>query len=142
MTEKRTPESLLSGAVMVSDLIRFIVGVVVGLLNSECPQQNRAYESKHGAYRQHIELQGKVHGSASLVDREMLARNVTRLKSRAEGTYLPVAEIAYRTCANRKRLIARSKRNPSAGILTVQNLPYPGFFMANLRQLPPVAPTA
>jgi len=45
-----------------------LFGVVVGLLNSECPQQDRAYESKYGADSQHIELQGKVHGSASLVD--------------------------------------------------------------------------
>jgi hypothetical protein len=29
-------------------------------LNSECSQQNRANENKHGAYRQHIERQGKV----------------------------------------------------------------------------------
>jgi hypothetical protein len=35
-------------------------GVVVGLLNSECSQQNRANENKHGANRQHIEIQGKV----------------------------------------------------------------------------------
>jgi hypothetical protein len=33
-----------------------------GLLNSECSQQNRADEYKHGAYRQHIEIQGKVIG--------------------------------------------------------------------------------
>jgi hypothetical protein len=45
-----------------------LFGVVVGLLNSECPQQDRANESKYGAHSQHIELQGKVHGSASLVD--------------------------------------------------------------------------
>jgi hypothetical protein len=31
-------------------------------LNSECSQQNHANENKHGAYRQHIELQGKVIG--------------------------------------------------------------------------------
>jgi hypothetical protein len=31
-------------------------------LNSECPQQNRANENEHGAYRKHIQLQGKVHG--------------------------------------------------------------------------------
>jgi hypothetical protein len=31
-------------------------------LNSECSQQNRANENKHGAYRQHIELQGTVIG--------------------------------------------------------------------------------
>jgi hypothetical protein len=40
----------------------------LGLLNSECPQQNRANESEHGAYSEHIPLQGKLHGSASLVD--------------------------------------------------------------------------
>ena len=49
-------------------------GVVVGLLNSEYPQQNRANENKHGAYRQHIELQGKVHG-VSLVNGKKLAHN-------------------------------------------------------------------
>jgi hypothetical protein len=31
-------------------------------LNSECSQQNHANENKHGAYRQHIERQGKVIG--------------------------------------------------------------------------------
>jgi hypothetical protein len=31
-------------------------------LNSECSQQNHANKNKHGAYRQHIELQGKVIG--------------------------------------------------------------------------------
>jgi len=45
-----------------------LFGVVVGLLNSECPQQDRAYKRKYGAHSQHIELQGKVHGIASLVD--------------------------------------------------------------------------
>ena len=37
-----------------------LICVVVGLLNSECSQQSRANENKHGAYRQHIERQGKV----------------------------------------------------------------------------------
>jgi hypothetical protein len=32
-------------------------------LNSECSQQNHANKNKHGAYRQQIELQGKVIGS-------------------------------------------------------------------------------
>jgi hypothetical protein len=36
--------------------------VVVGRLNSKCPQQNRANENKHGAYGEHIQSQGKVHG--------------------------------------------------------------------------------
>jgi hypothetical protein len=36
--------------------------VVVGPLNSECAQQNRANETEHGAYRQHIEISGKVIG--------------------------------------------------------------------------------
>jgi hypothetical protein len=31
-------------------------------LNSECSQQNHANENKHGAYRQHIEIQGTVIG--------------------------------------------------------------------------------
>jgi hypothetical protein len=65
----KAPESMLSGAVTVPGFSPlFLFGVVVGLLNSECPQQDRANESKHGAHSQHIELQGKVHGSASLVD--------------------------------------------------------------------------
>jgi hypothetical protein len=38
-------------------------GVVVGRLNSECPQQNRADEDEHGAHGKHIPFQGKVHGS-------------------------------------------------------------------------------
>jgi hypothetical protein len=37
-------------------------GVVVGRLNSECPQQNRANESERGAHCQHIQPQGRVHG--------------------------------------------------------------------------------
>ena len=40
----------------------FSFGVVVGLLNSKCPEQDCADESKHGAHRQYIQLQGKVHG--------------------------------------------------------------------------------
>jgi hypothetical protein len=43
-------------------------GVVVGLLNSECPQQHGADENEYGAYRQYIQPQGKVHGRASLVE--------------------------------------------------------------------------
>jgi len=58
---------LLSGVVLLS-LPAYWFGVVVGRLNSECSQQNRADESEHGAHRYHIQLQGKVHGSASLVD--------------------------------------------------------------------------
>jgi hypothetical protein len=46
----------------------FWFGVVVGRLNSKCPQQDRADESEHGAHSEHIQSQGKVHGSASLVD--------------------------------------------------------------------------
>jgi hypothetical protein len=37
-------------------------------LNSEYPKQNRANENKHSAYRQHIELQRKVHGASLVVD--------------------------------------------------------------------------
>ncbi len=72
----KAPESALSGAVTVpgSDPL-LLFGVVVGLLNSECPQQDCAYESEYGAHSQHIELQGKVHGSAYLVDALRLARN-------------------------------------------------------------------
>ena len=43
----------------------FLAVKVVGLLNSECSQQNRANENKHGAYRQHIEIQGTVIGLAA-----------------------------------------------------------------------------
>jgi hypothetical protein len=39
-----------------------LVGVVVGYLNSECSQQDRANEHEHGAHCQHFESQGKVHG--------------------------------------------------------------------------------
>jgi len=46
---------------------KFWFSFVVSLLNSECPQQDRADESEHGAYGEHIQSQGKVHGSASLV---------------------------------------------------------------------------
>lgn len=46
----------------------FWFGVVVGLLNSERAQQNCADEYKYGTYSQCIQPQGKVHGSASLVD--------------------------------------------------------------------------
>ena len=35
-------------------------GVVVDLLNSEYPPAKPRQQNKHGAYRQHIELQGKV----------------------------------------------------------------------------------
>jgi hypothetical protein len=38
-------------------------GVVVGRLNSECSQQDRANENEHGAHGKHIPFQGKVHGS-------------------------------------------------------------------------------
>ncbi len=40
----------------------YLFGVVADLLNSECSQQNRANENKHGTYRQHIERQGTVIG--------------------------------------------------------------------------------
>jgi hypothetical protein len=48
--------------------LNYWLGVVVGRLNSECPQQDRANENEHGAYSKHFWSQGKVHGSASLVD--------------------------------------------------------------------------
>ena len=67
--KNKTPERMLSG---VSIIGRFHTGndwfgFVAGLLNSECPEQDRADESKHGAYSEHIPLQGKLHGSASLL---------------------------------------------------------------------------
>jgi hypothetical protein len=46
-------------------LTAFIVTRVVGHPNSKCTEQNGANEKKSGAYREHIELQGKVHLSAS-----------------------------------------------------------------------------
>jgi hypothetical protein len=59
----------------VSYLSRRLVLVLIfdlasssGRLNSECPQQNRANENEHGAHGEHIPSQGKVHGSASLVE--------------------------------------------------------------------------
>ena len=46
---------------LMLDLIIWI-GVVVGLLNSECSQQDRADENEHGAHSEYIHSQGKVHG--------------------------------------------------------------------------------
>jgi len=63
--EARSPVSYLSPGLAA---LNYWFGVVVGLLNSECPQQNSADESEHGAHGEHIQSQGKVHGSASLVD--------------------------------------------------------------------------
>jgi hypothetical protein len=96
-----------------------LFGVVVGLRNSECPQQDRAYESKYGADSQHIELQGKVHGSASLVEAGRLARNERAPKVHAIGPALFAGEIAYRTCAMDNRLIARLKKSEGPKIPTV-----------------------
>ena len=48
--------------------LNFWFGVVAGRLNLECPEQDRADENEHGAYSKHFGSQGKVHGSASLVD--------------------------------------------------------------------------
>ena len=45
-----------------------VFGLVVGLLNSECSQQNGANKNEHGAHSQHIQSQGTVHGRASLAD--------------------------------------------------------------------------
>jgi hypothetical protein len=46
-----------------------IVTRIVGHPNSKCTEQNGADEKKYGAHREYIELQGKVHVSASyLVD--------------------------------------------------------------------------
>jgi hypothetical protein len=69
---KNTGEVALSGVVSVkpdisSDCLAWY-GVVVGLLNSECSQQNSANKNKRGAQSQHIQFQGKVHGRASLVE--------------------------------------------------------------------------
>ena len=70
--KNKTPESLHSPVSNFSPgllALNYWYGVVVGLLNSKCPQQDRANESEHGAHSEHIQLQGKVHGSASLVGR-------------------------------------------------------------------------
>jgi hypothetical protein len=96
-----------------------LFGVVVGLLNSECSQQDRAYERKYGADGQHIELQGKVHGSASLVEVGRLAWNERVPKVPAIGPALFAGKIAYRTCAMDNRLISRLKKSEGPKILTV-----------------------
>lgn len=96
-----------------------LFGVVVGLLNSECPQQDRAYERKYGADGQHIELQGKVHGSASLVEAGRLAWNERTPKVPAIGSVVFTGKIAYRTCAMDNRLISRLKKSEGPKILTV-----------------------
>ena len=130
---------MLSGAVIVPGCNPLLLlGVVVGLLNSECPQQYRAYESKYGANGQHIELQGKVHGSASLVDAARLARNERAPKVHAVGPALFAGKIAYRTCAMDNRLIVRLKKSEGSKILMVQNSRDAEFFMANLRQIPSI----
>jgi hypothetical protein len=113
-----------------------LFGVVVGLLNSECSQQDRAYERKYGADGQHIELQGKVHGSASLVEAGRLAWNERVPKVPAIGPALFAGGIAYRTCAMDNRLIMRPKKSEGPKILAVQNSRAAEFFMANLRQIP------
>jgi hypothetical protein len=96
-----------------------LLGVVVGLLNSECPQQDRAYESKYGADSQHIELQGKVHGSASLVDAGRLAWNERAPKVHTIGPVFFAGRTAYRTCAMNNRLIVRLKKSKGPKIPTV-----------------------
>jgi hypothetical protein len=60
---------MLSGVLFVARACcpHYWFGVVVGLLNSECPQQDRADENEHGAHSEYIQSQGKVHGAASLV---------------------------------------------------------------------------
>jgi hypothetical protein len=108
----KTPESMLSGVAIGPGFNPLLIfGVVVGLLNSECPKQDRAYESKHGAHSQHIELQGKVHGSASLVDQLKVARNGPAPKVPVTRSAFLTCEIAYRTCAMDNRLIVRPKKN-------------------------------
>ena len=63
-TQKRPGEVSLSGAKQFDR--RY--GLVVGLLNSECSQQNSANKNKRGAHSQNIQSQGTVHGRASLAD--------------------------------------------------------------------------
>jgi hypothetical protein len=36
-------------------------------MTSERSQQNRTYESEHGQYHEHVELQGKVHRRRSIL---------------------------------------------------------------------------
>src|SRR4029079_10559811 len=85
-----------------------------------------------------IELQGKVHGSASLVDARRLARNRRDPKVHAIERVLFAGEIAYRTCAMDNWLIVRPKKSEEPKILTVQNSRGAEFFMANLRQIPSI----
>jgi hypothetical protein len=62
MAQNKTPEELIlrcRNCLPVAPA--FFFGAVVGRLNSECPQQNRANENEHGAHSQHIQSQGKVH---------------------------------------------------------------------------------
>ena len=75
-------------------------GVVVGLLNLECPQQDRADESEHGAHSEHIQSQGKVHGSASLVKMAHHSRNrrVAETDRAAKKRIICIARHARREC--------------------------------------------
>jgi hypothetical protein len=71
-------------------------GVVASLLNSECPQQDRADESKYGEYSEHIPLQGKLHGSASL----LMWSKASRKRPCPEGNRAPVMQkLRFVSCA-------------------------------------------
>jgi hypothetical protein len=71
-------------------------GFVAGRLNSECPQQDRANESEHGAYSEHIPLQGKLHGSASLLE----SSKASRKHPRSEGIRAPKTQkLRFVSCA-------------------------------------------
>jgi hypothetical protein len=65
MQKNRTPERLPSP---VRDLgsCRAVIGPLrqPWKISSERTQQNRAYKSKHGHHRQHVQSQGKFHVSA------------------------------------------------------------------------------
>jgi hypothetical protein len=56
------------------------------------PKQNRANENKHGAYRQHIELQGKVHAASLVVDEQKLAQNAKARRYWGAGCPVPRKE--------------------------------------------------
>jgi hypothetical protein len=61
-----TPERLPS-PVPFNKILVHAYGSAVGRLNSEGSQQDGAQEHEHGAHRQQIEVQGKVHAKPPLV---------------------------------------------------------------------------
>ncbi|MGP0094127.1 MAG: hypothetical protein ACLPKB_29900, partial [Xanthobacteraceae bacterium] len=62
----KTPESFCS-PVSLHKILVHAYGMPFGRLNSERSQQDGAQEHEHGAHRQQIEVQGKVHSMPRLV---------------------------------------------------------------------------